>query len=85
VAEITSASSQTLDRTRELALYAGAGVREYWLVELAARVVTVHADPTGERYGRAVAATVTQVARSTVVPGLAVGVSTLFSGLPEAE
>jgi len=85
VAEITSASSQTLDRTRELALYAGAGVREYWLVELAARVVTVHADPTGERYLREERFTGDDTARSAIVPGMDVGLPTLFSGLPGDE
>jgi len=85
VAEITSASSATLDRTRKLALYARAGVREYWLVELQARRVVVYADAEEDRYRRVDAFAGDDTARSTVVPGLEVTTSALFSGLPTDE
>ena len=80
VAEITSSSSRAIDRTRKLAPYARSGVREYWLVELEGRAVTVYSAPTGEGFARVERAE--EVARSTIVPGLAVEVAPLFSGLP---
>ncbi|MDP9362929.1 MAG: Uma2 family endonuclease [Chloroflexota bacterium] len=81
VVEISSTSSRAIDRTRKLALYARPGVREYWLVDLGGRAVTVHALPTGEGYAR-VEQRAEAEARSTILPGLVVQVATLFSGLP---
>jgi Uma2 family endonuclease len=42
-------SSQAVDRRKALA-YARAGVRRYWLVDLAAGVVLAHTEPTGRGY-----------------------------------
>ncbi len=44
-------SSGELDR-RKAAIYAGAGVREYWLVEPAARRITVFRQPADEGYAQ---------------------------------
>lgn len=83
IVEIISTSSRVGDRTRKLAFYARAGVREYWIVDLDARAITVHADPTGDAY--AVVRRDTEVARSFIVPGLAVEVARLALVLPPAE
>ena len=42
VVEILSPSTQTVDRTVKREAYERAGVREYWIVDRAARVVEVH-------------------------------------------
>jgi Uma2 family endonuclease len=83
IVEITSTSSRTLDRTRKLALYARAGVREYWLLESRARRLSVHADPAGDRFATVVPAGSGESARSIIVPSLAVEVDGLFRGLPD--
>ncbi len=43
-------TSQMRDREKG-ALYAAVGVVEYWIVDLAARLVTVHREPSGPRSG----------------------------------
>jgi Uma2 family endonuclease len=43
-------SSLAIDRGAKLALYARAGIREYWLVDLTTDCVFVHRDPEGEAY-----------------------------------
>ena len=55
-----AASSQRIDLVHKVALYAEAGVPEYWVIDLVAREVVVHRDPLpapegleadGARYG----------------------------------
>ncbi|MFN3689570.1 MAG: Uma2 family endonuclease [Fimbriimonadales bacterium] len=38
------------DRTRKLAIYAGAGIPEYWIVNLQDRRLEVYREPSGEEY-----------------------------------
>lgn len=45
-----SYSSQYVDRTRKLPLYAAAGVPEYWIVDLNKIRVDVHRAPVGRQY-----------------------------------
>ncbi len=59
-------SSLHKDRVVKLALYATAGIPEFWLVNLADRVVEVHRDPTLGHY-----ATVDRVDASGVLTSLA--------------
>jgi len=54
VAEI-SATTQDYDLGAKAALYARAGIAEYWVVDLPARRIVVHREPNGERYGSIVA------------------------------
>ncbi len=78
VVEILSPATRTVDQVRKAALYARAGVPEYWIV-----------DPDGEelvpqrlvdgQYERI--SPVEGVFHSGVVPGLAVDALTLFAGL----
>jgi len=43
-----SDSSLALDRTEKASLYARAGITDYWILNLAERVLEVHRDPTPE-------------------------------------
>ena len=45
-----SAITQDLDLGAKAALYASAGIPEYWVLELAANRIVVHRDPIGNRY-----------------------------------
>ena len=49
VAEV-SAITQDLDLGAKAALYATAGIPEYWVLDLTASRIVVHRDPTGVRY-----------------------------------
>jgi len=49
VAEI-SATTQDYDLGAKAALYATAGIIEYWAIDLAAMRIVVHREPMGERY-----------------------------------
>ena len=44
-----SDSSLALDRTEKASLYARAGIADYWILNLAERVLEVHRDPTPDR------------------------------------
>ena len=46
-----SDSTLARDRTYKAAIYAAAGVSEYWIINLKENQVEVHTQPTGERYG----------------------------------
>jgi len=45
-----SDSSRRIDRGRKLAIYARAGLPEYWIVDLVERCIDVHRSPEGESY-----------------------------------
>jgi len=45
-----AATSLRIDRTTKLALYARAGIPEYWVVDVNARVVEVHTEPQKGSY-----------------------------------
>ena len=68
-------SSLHKDRVVKLALYATAGIPEFWLVNLAERVVEVHRDPTLGRY-----ATVDLVDASGVITSLALPTLRIAAG-----
>jgi Uma2 family endonuclease len=51
VIEVAESSLQ-FDRDAKGPLYAASGVREYWIVDVAGRVVEVFSEPKGERYTR---------------------------------
>jgi Uma2 family endonuclease len=78
VLEVLSPSTRQVDQVRKAALYATAGVREYWLVDPEARAITVfrlhgqHFEPIPQPPG---------VAQSHVLTGLEIDVVALFAGL----
>jgi len=54
LAEI-AVTSQEYDLGAKAALYASAGIAEYWVLDLGASRIVVHRDPAGNRYGSIVA------------------------------
>jgi Uma2 family endonuclease len=45
-----SDTTVAFDRSRRAALYAGAGVPEYWVFDLNGRMLVVHREPDGTQY-----------------------------------
>jgi len=78
VVEIISSLHRHHDQVRKFALYAASGVREYWLIDIEARRLTIYTLRDGQY--EAVPEHVGAVA-SVVLPGLAVTVNSLFVGL----
>jgi Uma2 family endonuclease len=72
--------SLRLDRQTKAALYASAGIPEYWIVNLAETTVEVHREPdseTGAYRAKAVVSPEGTLA-ATSVPGLRINVADLF-------
>ncbi len=76
IVEIVSPSSQRRDRVTKAALYAMAGVREYWIVDLEAKVVDVFRLHDG-RYERIPVEN--GIARSEVLAGFTIEAARLFA------
>ena len=75
--EVADTSLET-DRGAKLELYARAGIREFWLVDLTTDEVLVYRNPDGGRYG-----SLCQIERSGVLevqdlPGVAIPAASLF-------
>ncbi len=69
-------SSLSLDRTHKASLYARAGVKDYWIVNLVDRVVEVHRDPARDDsapYGWSYATVQILAADDAVSPALRTG------------
>ena len=58
------------DRGVKLPLYARAGIREVWIVDLAGETIGRHTDPSGDGYRRADQACRGQTLESIALPGL---------------
>lgn len=78
IVEVTSPSSARLDRDEKLRLYAEAGVREYWIVDPAARQISFLVGPAG-RFE--VALDLDGVYRSEILPELALDLAGLWRDL----
>ncbi len=76
-----SLSSRRIDLGRKAALYAQAGVPEYWVVDVAAREVVVHTEPVDDRYRLIRRVPEGEVVAVTVLPAV-VEVSALLAGVP---
>jgi Uma2 family endonuclease len=64
-------SSLSLDRTHKASLYARAGVKDYWIVNLVDRVVEVHRQPAPDAdapYGWAYASVAVLIEGDSIVP-----------------
>lgn len=72
-------SSLTSDRRQKGALYARAGVPEYWIVDLTRRAVEVYREPVDDRYTRVVTFASDQVITARGLPDLALPVADLFA------
>lgn len=70
-------STLEVDR-RKAAIYAAAGVKEYWIVIPEERRVEIHRQPRGEAYMDASAAVAPARLESSAVPGFTVDLAQLF-------
>jgi Uma2 family endonuclease len=70
-------SSLKQDRAKA-AVYASAGIGEYWIVNLAARTVEVHASPDGDRYGEIRTAREGATLRPAALPDVAIAVAEIL-------
>lgn len=71
-------SSADHDRDRKGALYATAGIPEYWVVDLAAEVVLVLTDPVGGAYRTSAAADRARTLTPRSFPGVSLAVSEIL-------
>ena len=77
-------SSVEVDR-RKAAIYAEAGVKEYWIVLPETRQIEVHGGVSEEGYSVVAVFEEGQTARSMILPEFNVGVSGAFPGLKRAD
>lgn len=77
---VVEVSDTTLrfDRTTKAALYARAGIREYWVVDIFGRQVFVHRQPTSDGYGEVTAYGAEESAATLARPESPVRVSDLL-------
>lgn len=79
---VIEVSDSTLRKDRrKAALYASAGIGEYWLVNLGARTVEVYSSPDGDRYAEVHTLRVGDVLRPAALAGVEVAVAEI---LPQA-
>jgi Uma2 family endonuclease len=68
-------SSLSKDRQVKAAIYAAAGIPEYWLVDLATGVIEVRKQPTGDGYAQARSARAGDRVRLRALPDVEIAVS----------
>ncbi len=73
-----SDSSLTYDRTTKATLYAKAGVREYWIVNISLRQVEVHRNPRNDQYQNTQVYSIGQSVAPLAFPEITLEVATLF-------
>src|SRR5262249_1784287 len=73
VTEVSEARLRT-DRAKA-AVYASAGIGEFWIVNLGARTVEVHSSPDGDRYAKIDTLRASDTLRPIAFPELAIAVS----------
>lgn len=71
-------NTQQRDRSKA-AIYAGAGVKEYWLIEPESRMLTLHQNPSAEGYCIRTEFPADQEVRGSLFPDFAVGLGTLLA------
>jgi Uma2 family endonuclease len=72
-------SSLDFDRTVKLELYARAGIRELWIVDLTTDLMLVHRGPSGGGYGSVVRVEAPAVLDVEALPGVTVPVAEVFA------
>jgi len=72
-------TSLDFDRTVKLELYARAGIREVWIVDLTTDVVFVHREPSGGRYGSVVRLEAPSVLGVETLPGVTIPLAKVFA------
>ncbi|WP_435019762.1 Uma2 family endonuclease [Tundrisphaera sp. TA3] len=66
------------DRTTKAALYAEAGIRDYWIVNIPGRCIEVHRDPEAAAYRSITPYADAEVVHPLAVPGAALPVARIF-------
>ncbi len=79
IAEVVSPGSSGIDRVRKMALYAEAGVREYWIVDPRRRLLEAF-ELVGDGFEAILPGTHGAIA-SRVLPGLAIDPAVVFADL----
>lgn len=77
-------SSGPFDRNVKVPLYAGAGILEYWIVDVSGGLVEVYRSPSGDRCGSVEKLTPGQEARVLALSDIKLSVSAIL-GLEEPE
>ena len=77
VIEVADTSLQH-DRTVKASIYAGAEVRDFWIVDVHAQVVEVHRDPRGDHYGTVFTVGIGGQIELLALPGRHVVVADIF-------
>jgi Uma2 family endonuclease len=77
VIEVSDSSLKT-DRTKA-AVYAAAGIGEYWIVNLGARAVEVYTVPRGERYTEVRTVGAGETLRPAALPDVAIEINKILS------
>lgn len=72
-------SSLDFDRTEKAELYAEAGIREYWIVNLIDRTVEVRRDPRKGRFAMIRAYSTGETIQPSAAPAVSLSVNDLFS------
>ena len=71
-------SSLEFDLGAKLELYARAGIREFWVVDLTSNRVLVHRDPGDGRYGSIAVVGMSGVLQVEALPGVTIPVARIF-------
>ena len=72
-------STLRFDLSIKAALYARAGIREYWVVDIAGRCIVVHRDPAEGRYGSIAAYSEDETVSPLAKPGQSLRISEIFA------
>jgi Uma2 family endonuclease len=67
------------DQGQKLALYAGYGISEYWIVDVEARCVHVHLEPSGNTYAQIRTVMMPESLAARGLPTIEVGLTALFA------
>lgn len=79
---VIEVSVSTLAEDRELAaIYAEAGVNEYWILNATGRAIEIHRDPVGGTYQTIVTRRFVEAAECLALPEVKVDIAQLFQGL----